>query len=313
MVAAVGQPILGVLRADPLGGGLDGFFQGLPGAGLPLAQPSFALAKGQVKGVEVGRVGRQVEQVSAVGFEQPSKALDLVGGQLVEYDHLAWAERGAKHLLQVGGEDRPVDGPAHGQGRPPPARRQGREQRPVRAARQRYGLVHPLPARCAAVPAALGPLRARLVHEGEAGHIPGLPRFHKSGPQRGDPLGVAFGVAFGGVHLFFLRRPPSPCPARPSVARLPAGPATATRRRRNSSRVAAGCWRRQAISRSAAAWGSKGAGPPRGGSAAPGPRTCGRCCSFCPNQMDTWNRAATAAKLLPRARAAATRSHKSVE
>ncbi|GAB2702108.1 hypothetical protein GCM10011495_39180 [Hymenobacter frigidus] len=61
------------------------------------------------------------------------------------------------------------------------------------------------------------------------------------------------------------------------MAGLTTGPPSATTHPRNSSRVASGCWRKQATNSARATASSSGAGPLRGGSAANAPFARWRC------------------------------------
>ena len=82
--------------------------------------------------------------------------------------------------------------------------------------------------------------------------------------QTGTPCGGNFGQS-------------GPCTARPSADRLTAGPPVAASSLRNSSRVASGVWRKQAVSWTRAAASRRGAGPTRchwcAGGATAWPRT----------------------------------------
>ena len=59
MVAAVVKPVLGVLAANPVDGGLYGGFQRRSTVSLGGAQSCFEFAPGLLDGREVGGVGRQ--------------------------------------------------------------------------------------------------------------------------------------------------------------------------------------------------------------------------------------------------------------
>ena len=88
-----------------------------------------------------------------------------------------------------------------------------------------------------------------LVHELEADVIFGLHRLDEGRPQGPHSLGVAL----GGVDALFFRCQSSACTARPIMATLTAGPPSAATHTHNSSKVASGCWRRQAPSSTRAA------------------------------------------------------------
>ena len=65
VVATVVKPIFRVALGYPIGGVLDDGFQGLAGASLSHPQPRFKFAEGQFDGVEIGRVGWQIQQAGA--------------------------------------------------------------------------------------------------------------------------------------------------------------------------------------------------------------------------------------------------------
>ena len=120
---------------------------------------------------------------------------------------------------------------------PPPTRGKGGDERPVRAAVQRRGLVHAPALGRAAVAPAIGQVGAGFVHEHEARPIFRLHGLHKRAAQLYDPPG---GV-FGGVDAFFWRPQPTLSTARHTAVRLRAGPPAAAKAARTSSSVASGC------------------------------------------------------------------------
>ena len=112
VVAKVVKPIFCVALRYPFGGGLDNGFQRLAGADLSRTQPSFELAEGESNGVKTGRAGRQVQRTRPAGFDQFGPAGHFVGRQVVERHDVAGDQGGDQHLLQVGGKNVAVDGPA---------------------------------------------------------------------------------------------------------------------------------------------------------------------------------------------------------
>ena len=78
-----------------------------------LAQEGFQLGEPLLDRVEVGAVGRQVEQTGASAFDRRPDALDLVARQIVQDDDIARAQGGNEELLDPGAErlavDRPVE------------------------------------------------------------------------------------------------------------------------------------------------------------------------------------------------------------
>jgi hypothetical protein len=64
----------------------DGNFEGFQQAGFGSAQQFFHLGPSLLDGIEVGRVGRQVEQLRAAGFNQGMYAGDFMRGLAVSAD-----------------------------------------------------------------------------------------------------------------------------------------------------------------------------------------------------------------------------------
>ena len=63
--------------------------------------------------IEVGTVGRQIAEFGAAGFNSLPDARDLVSGQIVHDDDVAWAQGWRQHLFDPGQEGfsvhRPVE------------------------------------------------------------------------------------------------------------------------------------------------------------------------------------------------------------
>src|SRR5690348_722195 len=74
---------------------------------------SLELGEGVFDGIEVGAVGRQIEQPCACRFDGLANACDLVGGQIVHDDDVAGTQGRCQHLLAPGSKDlaihRPVE------------------------------------------------------------------------------------------------------------------------------------------------------------------------------------------------------------
>ncbi len=62
-------------------------------------------APGLFDGVEVRRVGRQVEQRSPAGLDPLAYAVDLVGAEIVHDEDMAGPQLRAQHLVEIGEED----------------------------------------------------------------------------------------------------------------------------------------------------------------------------------------------------------------
>ena len=64
-------------------------------------QMRLELSEGQFDGIEIGRVGRQVEQLCAGRLDEFTHAVDLVSRQVVHDDRVAFAQERDQHLLDV--------------------------------------------------------------------------------------------------------------------------------------------------------------------------------------------------------------------
>jgi hypothetical protein len=73
--------------ADAASEPVDGSFRSL-------AEQSFELGKDHLDRIEVGRVGRQQEELGAGGMNGGANVGDLVGRQIVEHDDVAGASVG---------------------------------------------------------------------------------------------------------------------------------------------------------------------------------------------------------------------------
>ena len=190
-VATMVGPVFRVALRYPVSGGLNNGFQGLPGTSLGRAQSRFELAEGPCNGVKVRRIGRQIQQACPAGFDQFGQVSYFMGRQVVEYDHVAGYQRGAEHLVEVGSKDVAVDGSVPAQQRPEAVGGKLGDERHVRAAPQRHGLVQPSTDWSTTVAAAVGQVGARLVYEHETSDVFFLNGFYKQATQ--------FYYAFGGA------------------------------------------------------------------------------------------------------------------
>src|SRR5215467_3738213 len=82
-IATVTEPAGSILRSDGFEAFGDGLLQSFSGAGLSGAQELFELGPGVFDGVEVRRVGRQIEQLRPAGGEQLLDPSHLVCRQII--------------------------------------------------------------------------------------------------------------------------------------------------------------------------------------------------------------------------------------
>ena len=80
----------------------------------------FELGEDLLDRVEVGAVGRQVEEAGAAGFDRFAHAGDLVGRKVVHDDDVARLERRRQGLLDIGKKALAVDGAVEDAGRGDP-------------------------------------------------------------------------------------------------------------------------------------------------------------------------------------------------
>src|SRR3712207_9564173 len=69
------------------------------------SQESFDLREGLLDGVEIGRVGWQVEELATSLLDQPPNPRTFVGREVVHDHHLPFQKRRSQHLLDIGLED----------------------------------------------------------------------------------------------------------------------------------------------------------------------------------------------------------------
>jgi hypothetical protein len=96
------ESIRGANRRDRRPKRLD---QSRTGAGSCLSQQTLDLRKRLLYGVEVRRVGRQVDQFAAPRFEQLPDLLALVGREVVHHNRLIHPRARSEYPLDVGLEE----------------------------------------------------------------------------------------------------------------------------------------------------------------------------------------------------------------
>jgi len=125
----------------------NGLFEGVIGSGLGCAHMGFEFGEGHFDGVQIGTVGRQEQEPSALCFEASGGCFAFVAAKIIENDHIALIEGGCELGLGINLEGGAVHGtveqPGSGQAmepqtcnkglRPPSAkRRQGPEPVPAK-------------------------------------------------------------------------------------------------------------------------------------------------------------------------------------
>jgi len=101
VIAAVLEPGFGIVAANPVDGRLHGFFQGLPGTGLGLAQLGFELTPCLFDGRKIRRIRRQKQQLNAAPDQLFAHAGQVMDAQIVEYEHIAAAQLRGQEVHQI--------------------------------------------------------------------------------------------------------------------------------------------------------------------------------------------------------------------
>jgi len=104
------EPSSGVVSGNGLEGVNDGLIQSFRSPSFTGAQELFELEPSFFNGIEVGRVGRQIEQFGATGFDSLLDAANFVRRQVVHDHYVAGLEFGTQHLLHIGGKHLAVGG-----------------------------------------------------------------------------------------------------------------------------------------------------------------------------------------------------------
>ena len=98
------EEVCAFVRFELLQGIGGGSLESVEGSRGGLAHMRLELGKGIFDRIEIGAVGRQIVEFGAAGLNGKPDARDLVGGQIVHNDDIAWAQYGNQHLLDPGQE-----------------------------------------------------------------------------------------------------------------------------------------------------------------------------------------------------------------
>jgi len=169
------------------------------------AKVLFDLRPGFFDGIEIGRVGRQIEHFRSPRLDPFAHPVDLVRTEVVHHHHVAGSERGAQDMFDVGEEDIGVGRFLDGHRRIDSAQthcRQNGQDLPVAAGRR---FVDSATIDTASIEPRHRGCDTALVQENQV--------FRRDRPDALDellpPVTVGLGVALGGVERLFLRRTPS--------------------------------------------------------------------------------------------------------
>lgn len=93
------EEVCAFVRFELLQGIGGGSLESVEGSRGGLAHMRLELGEGIFDRIEIGTVGRQIVEFGAAGLNGKPDARDLVGGQIVHNDDIAWAQYGDQHLL----------------------------------------------------------------------------------------------------------------------------------------------------------------------------------------------------------------------
>src|SRR5688500_7527847 len=110
------EEAFGIRSADRTQSFANNVHKRLVATSARFSEVALELTEGLLYGVEVRRVGRQVDQLASLALDQLPYPLSLVRAQVVHHHHLALLQRGTQDLAQVGLEDRRVGRTLHHQG-----------------------------------------------------------------------------------------------------------------------------------------------------------------------------------------------------
>ena len=163
------------------------------------ANEGFELREAQFDRIEIRAVRRQVSQRRAGGSDQPLDALDVMRGEVVGDDDVAWCERRDEDLLDVGEKTVAVHGAIDDARRGQPRDAQARDKRARLPARQRRMIADALAARTASISTYEIGRNAGFIEKDQTRGIPRRRRALPVVPRRGD----VGSVVFGGAYRFF--------------------------------------------------------------------------------------------------------------
>ena len=154
-----------MLRREAFDGGGNGLAEFVEGSFGGFSQEGFELGEDLLDGIEVGTVGREIEESGSDLFDSLANALDFVGGEIVHEDDVSRGERRDQLLADVGEKELAVDRPVDDQrGDEPRGAQAGEEGGRLPMAVANFGQ-QPLAARGAAAEARHLGRRPRLVEK----------------------------------------------------------------------------------------------------------------------------------------------------
>ncbi len=231
-VASVGEPGERILVSDRLNRHPHGLPECLLGAGAEPAQDGLDLGERLLDRREVGRVGRQEEELAVASFHGLANAGGLVDTQIIQHHDLSRPQRRRQLLRDVPHERRRIHRPLDHPGHVHAVGGERRHQRGVLAVVAWHRAGGSLVMRCPAVEPGQGDIRAAFVDKDELLRV-----------ELGDRFAPGFArllVAFAGCQPFFLWVQPRRRMARHIVASLSCWPSCSAHQAQCSNTVASG-------------------------------------------------------------------------
>jgi hypothetical protein len=109
-VSAVLEPCFGILGSDCFEGVGDGLIESIRTPGFGCTQELLELGPGLLDGIQIRRVGRQIEKLCVAGLNQLAYPRHLMRRQVVHHHDVARLELGAQNLFHIRAKDLAVDG-----------------------------------------------------------------------------------------------------------------------------------------------------------------------------------------------------------
>ena len=174
--------------------------QGVDGSGCGFAQQGFELGEELLDGIEIGTVGRQLEQSGAYPLDGQAHSLSLVGGEIVHDDDVAGRQGRGQNLLDIGLEGSRVDGPVDDTGSSEIIAAESGEEGTGLQVTVRHGTDRALSAQRPAIsPRHIG-LDPGLIDEDQMSGVQRWLILAPGGPRRGN----VWAILFGGMERLFL-------------------------------------------------------------------------------------------------------------
>src|SRR4029077_13778797 len=124
----LGEVVCAFLRGEAAEEISDGVPEGLTAAGCSLADQRLEFGEGLLDRIEIGAVGRQVDQTGAARFNGFAHAGDLVRAEIVLDDDVTGCERGGQDLFAIGAKGIAIHGAIENEWRAEPGRSQPGDQ-----------------------------------------------------------------------------------------------------------------------------------------------------------------------------------------